>query len=70
MKVDLATTERLMPRIPAETFAVSESGILNEQDMRRVRRRERRRSYRRSADARAGPGRVSPSGTGVKIEAG
>ncbi len=38
MKVNLATTERLMPRIPAETFAVSESGILNEHDMRRVRK--------------------------------
>ncbi len=36
MEVDLATTERLRPRIPAGRLVVSESGIRSRHDMRRL----------------------------------
>lgn len=37
-RTDLATTERLAPRIPPEVVFVAESGIFTAQDVRRVRR--------------------------------
>ena len=36
-KIDLATTERLMKKIPKGIFVVSESGIANTEDVRRMR---------------------------------
>jgi indole-3-glycerol phosphate synthase len=37
MQVDLATVERLLPRVPAQVLKVAESGIRGLQDLRRVR---------------------------------
>lgn len=37
LKTDLATSELLLPRVPEPVFAISESGMHGEEDLRRVR---------------------------------
>ena len=64
--VDLAVSERLLPRLPADVRGVAESGVRTADDARRLRRGGRREpARRRGARARGRSRRAPPGDDGV-----